>query len=173
MSPVANKFNFILSLLKSWHMKRVESASNAQAKAPKIDLIDCYNSASKQDPDSTSWNTLGDDHSTKAPHPGLQMLSDAAMGKNTSAQSPTPAANASLTANANGSHSGEEMTAMATLGPITPGAGGAMMDFGFNGPDFDNFGFSFDDLNAMMDEQGWLNSGMGEMGGGASGGWAL
>lgn len=172
-SRVAQKFSFIFNMLKSWHMKRSENGSGVPSKQHR-NAPDVYRGAPNQDPNSANWHNQSVNINTKRPHSGLQMLSDAAMGKNaSSASDPASAAAAALAANPNERYGNAEMGQMplGTGTGLTPNAGGGMMDYGFVDPSYNNFGFTADDLNAMgnvMDDASWMSFPM-EQGGG----WAF
>jgi hypothetical protein len=106
VSRVAQKFTLIFNMLKSWHMKRIDSVNNgsgpvsrqrtpANGNVPSRSgtvphpLQNSYKAVPpQQDPSNLAWNTQPRPIDPGAPHPqnqaqprsGLQMLSDAAMG---------------------------------------------------------------------------------------------
>jgi hypothetical protein len=140
-SRVAHKFGFIFNMLRSWHSKRTENLPGPPNLHPRMkNLVDLYKTAPEQDPNSSSWNNQAMNANAKMPHSGLQMLSDAAMGKNTpSTSDPASAAAAALATE------------------LTPGAGGQWMDYGFTDP---SYMFTAEELNAMgnlMDDPGWMS----------------
>ena len=122
-------------------------------------VVDLYKSAPEQDASSGSWNHPAMKATVKMPHSGLQMLSDAAMGKNTSSTSDAAAAAAAaLAADTNERYASAEMGPLQTGGTgLTPGVGGQWLDYGFTDP---SYMFTAEELNAMgnlMDDPGWMN----------------
>ena len=159
-SRVANKFGFIFNMLKSWHLKRMENPPGPSSLHPRMkNVVDLYKSAPEQDASSGSWNNPAMKANAKMPHSGLQMLSDAAMGKNTSpASDAAAAATAALAADANDRFPSADMGPMQPGGSgLTPGAGGQWLDYGFTDP---SYMFTAEELNAMgnlMDDPGWMS----------------
>ena len=93
MSRVANKFNLIFNMLKSWHMKRTEPSngsnpvSRQRTPAGRGNAQQAYKAVPpQQDPSTLSWNSQNrasmDQNAQvmQQPRSGLQMLSEAAMG---------------------------------------------------------------------------------------------
>lgn len=105
LSRVAQKFTLIFNMLKSWHMKRIDSVNNgsgpvSRQRTPLNGTISSRSSSVphpqqppykagplQQDPSTLGWNAQhrasidsGHPQSQSQPRSGLQMLSDAAMG---------------------------------------------------------------------------------------------
>ena len=107
LSRVAQKFTLIFNMLKSWHMKRIDSVNNgsgpvSRQRTPANGHVHSRSSSvphpqqpsyrtvhPQQDPSSLGWNAqhrasidggVPHPHSQPQPRTGLQMLSDAAMG---------------------------------------------------------------------------------------------
>ncbi len=155
-SRVAHKFSFIFNMLKRWHVKRTENGS-ASTKTPQT-ATDSFRSTPDQNPNAAGWNNQAITVNAKTTHSGLQMLSDAAMGKKSD---PASAAAAALAANTGNRYGNADMGQMApgTSAGLTPGPAGAMMDYGFGDPNYNNFGFSVDELNmvGLMDDPSWMS----------------
>ena len=112
LSRVAQKFTLIFNMLKSWHMKRIDSVNNGSGPVsrqrtpangsvqPRSSSVSHpqqppYRGVPQQDPSSLAWNSqqrasidggIPHPQPQTQPRSGLQMLSDAAMGP-----SPSPA----------------------------------------------------------------------------------
>jgi hypothetical protein len=158
-SRVAHKFGFIFNMLRSWHSKRTENLPGPPNLHPRMkNLVDLYKTAPEQDPNSSSWNNQAMNANAKMPHSGLQMLSDAAMGKNTpSTSDPASAAAAALATDASDRFVNADLGQMPPGTGLTPGAGGQWMDYGFTDP---SYMFTAEELNAMgnlMDDPGWMS----------------
>lgn len=158
-SRVAHKFGFIFNMLKSWHSKRTENQPGLPTLYPRMkNVVDLYKTEPEQDPNSSSWNNQAVNSNAKMPHSGLQMLSDAAMGKNTSSTSEAAsAAAAALATDANERFANAELGQMPPGTGLTPGAGGQWMDYGFTDP---SYMFTAEELNAMgnlMEDPGWMS----------------
>ena len=160
-SRVAHKFCFIFNMLKSWHSKRMENPPGPPALHPRMkNLVDLYKTAPEQDSNSSSWSSPSMDVNPKMPHSGLQMLSDAAMAKNTSSTpDPASAAAAALATDANERFANPDLGQMPPAPGMTPGpgVGGLWMDYGFTDP---SYMFTAEELNAMgnlMDDPGWMS----------------
>jgi hypothetical protein len=156
-SRVAHKFGFIFNMLKSWHSKRTENLPGPAALHPRMkNVVDLYKTMAEQDPNSSSWNNAAMAANTKMSHSGLQMLSDAAMGKNTSSTSdPASAAAAALATDASNRFTNADMGQMSSGTGLIPSAGGGQ--YGFTDP---SYMFTPEELNAMgnlMDDPGWMN----------------
>ena len=100
LSRVAQKFSLIFNMLKSWHMKRLDSVNNgsgpvSRQRTPANGVNPRSSSAPQpqqhykavppqQDPSNLGWNSQHrgsiDSGHPQQPRSGLQMLSDAAMG---------------------------------------------------------------------------------------------
>ncbi|KIW69857.1 hypothetical protein PV04_02180 [Phialophora macrospora] len=107
MSRVAQKFTLIFNMLKSWHMKRIDSVNNgsgpvSRQRTPANGSVNSRSSSAphaqqnaykavppQQDPSSLGWNSQHRasidggpplPQTQAQPRSGLQMLSDAAMG---------------------------------------------------------------------------------------------
>lgn len=105
MSRVAQKFTLIFNMLKSWHMKRIDSVNNGSgpvsrqrtpangtrsSSAPQP-LQAAYKTVPpQQDPSSLGWNAQPRGSLDAGPRTGLQMLSDAAMGPTPGPVMPQP-----------------------------------------------------------------------------------
>jgi hypothetical protein len=160
-SRVAHKFGFIFNMLKSWHSKRTENVAGPIASHPRMkSVVDLYKTAPEQDPNSSSWNNQAMNANAKTPHSGLQMLSDAAVGKNPpSASDPASAAAAAaaLATDASNRFTNADLGQISSGTGLTPGAGGSLwMDYGFTDP---SYMFTPEELNAMgnlMDDPGWM-----------------
>jgi hypothetical protein len=159
-SRVAHKFGFIFNMLKSWHSKRTENVPGPPALHPRMkNVVDLYKAVPEQDSNSSSWNSQSMNPNAKMPHSGLQMLSDAAMGKNTSSTSdPASAAAAALATDTSNRFANADLGQMTPGTGLTPGAGGGQwMDYGFTDP---SYMFTPEELNAMgnlMDDPGWMS----------------
>jgi hypothetical protein len=160
-SRVAHKFCFIFNMLKSWHSKRMENPPGPPALHPRMkNLVDLYKTAPEQDSNSSTWSSPSMDVNPKMPHSGLQMLSDAAMAKNTSSTpDPASAAAAALATDANERFANPDLGQMPPAPSMTPGpgVGGLWMDYGFTDP---SYMFTAEELNAMgnlMDDPGWMS----------------
>ena len=158
-SRVAHKFSFIFNMLKTWHVKRTENSSGAAAlHARTKNVVDVYKTPPEQDPNSSSWNNQAITANSKMPHAGLQMLSDAAIGKKTSSTSDSAAAAAAaLATDVNDRFANPDLGQMQSGAGLTPAAGGQWMDYGFTDP---SYMFTPEELNAMgnlMDDPGWMS----------------
>ena len=161
-SRVSNKFSFIFNMLKSWHAKRMEGGNGQLNKnGPQVtkNLVASSTATLADGMNQQSQSMLG---GAATPASGLQMLSDAAMGKNTPDTAQSAAAGNFATSN--------QFGGMPTPGIMTPNTM-AMNNYGFVDPFDPNFGFTPDELSAMgslMDDPGWMSFPM-EQGGG----WAF
>ena len=159
-SRVAHKFGFIFNMIKSWHTKRTEGGFGPQSKPPRMGfLAEAYKASSAND---RIWSTQAARSNDKAQHSGLQMLSDAAMGKNTAPDSdPASAAATALAATSS------EGWAAPQIGQMAPPASSAgipmdpLLSYGLGGPEMNDFGFTPDELTAMGslldNDPGWMN----------------
>ena len=158
-SRVACKFSFIFNMLKSWHAKRMEGQLNKNGPQATKNLIVSSTAAPGDGINQQPQSMLGGAGTQPS---GLQMLSDAAMERNTPATAQSPADGGFATSNQYGG--------MPTPGIMTPNTI-AMNNYGFADPFDPNFGFTPDELSAMgslMDDPGWMSFPM-EQGGG----WAF
>lgn len=159
-SRVAHKFGFIFNMLKSWHSKRTENVPGLPTLHPRMkNVVDAYKTVPEQDANSGSWANPAMNVNAKMPHSGLQMLSDAAMGKNTASTSDAAsAAAAALATDASNRFTNADMGPMSSGTGLTPGAGGGQwMDYGFTDP---SYMFTAEELNAMgnlTDDPGWIS----------------
>jgi hypothetical protein len=161
-SRVAHKFGFIFNMLKSWHAKRTENGAGPVAAQPRMKNVGgLYKTAAEQDADSSAWSKRAVHANTKMSHSGLQMLSDAAAGKN--APSASDAASTAAAAAALATDASTRFTTNADLSQMAPGTGlapsgggGMWMDYGFTDP---SYMFTPEELNAMgnlMDDPAWM-----------------
>jgi hypothetical protein len=179
-SRVAHKFSFIFNMLKNWHLKRVETGGNSKKRAGMSrGLTTSYKDAPEQDPSTFKFNNGSNGNSNNnqqvvmdqnkntqnQQRSGLQMLSDAAMVKN----SRDPNADmAQMQQNWPGPPMGQMQPPYGSLPAVVDD--GTMMGYGPMGTEMDPFAFSAEEVAAMgnlMDDPGWFSFGL------EQGGWAF
>jgi hypothetical protein len=177
-SRVAQKFSFILSMLRNWQAKRSAGLLTKQDKGMLSEramsagwdeernrqLQQQKLGKNPQDPKSTSWNSGAANANAKPPqHSGLHMLSEAAMGNNlkkpnpdTSTSDPAAAAGAALAATSTSSQPpwDSQLAAYADMNQqpqqqnMMAAAGGDPFTQGYMS-DLDNFALTAEELGAL------------------------
>ena len=165
---VAQKFSFILNMLRGWHTKRADAVQTNRNGGSQIKQLGepFHPTSPLQDTTTTaSWSSHQVAGSNiKALHSGLQMLSDAAMVKNDfKGQQPdqSTAAAAPLAG-----QTGQEAWGY-TQGYSSAPSMGSLMNYGFAGAELDPLGFTPEELHAMgslIEDPTWMSFGLEQAG---------